>query len=110
MGDQKKGNYQNPPARSIRKETVFPVIKKVIEEASSEKVDRPPKELKTDLEFHCHKSHETLKILKVIYENKRLKISFLDTIIVYYFETGVDIKTLLHSINLTTLQMIQTIS
>ena len=83
-----------------KEETVFPVIKKAKEEVSSEKTDRPPKELKTDLEFHYKKSPETLKILKEIYENKRLKISSANTIIVDNDDTGVDRKTFLHSIKL----------
>ena len=44
-----------------KEETVFPVIKKVKEEVSSEKTERPPKELKTDLEFHYKNYPETLK-------------------------------------------------
>ena len=41
-----------------------------------------------------------MKTLKEIYENKRLKISFSNTIIVDNVDTGVDIKTFLHSIKL----------
>ena len=82
-----------------KEETVFPVIKKVKEERSEE-TNRPPKELKTDLEFHYKKYPETLKTLKEIYENKRLKISLSNTIIVDNVDTGVDIKTFLHSIKL----------
>ena len=82
-----------------KEETVFPVIKKA-EEVSSDKTDRPPKELKTDLDFHYKNSPETLKTLKEIYENKRLKILLFNTIIVDNVDTGVDIKTFLHSIKL----------
>ena len=82
-----------------KEETVFPVIKKV-KEKRSEETNRPPKELKTDLEFHYKNYPETLKTLKEIYENKRLKISLSNTIIVDNVDTGVDIKTFLHSIKL----------
>ena len=82
-----------------KEETVFPVIKKVKEERSEE-TNRPPKELKTDLEFHYKNYPETLKTLKEIYENKRLKISHSNKIIVDNVDTGVDIKTFLHSIKL----------
>ena len=82
-----------------KEETVFPVIKKVKEERSEE-TNRPPKELKTDLEFPYKNYPETLKTLKEIYENKRLKISLSNTIIVDNVDTGVDIKTFLHSIKL----------
>ena len=82
-----------------KEETAFPVIKKVKEERSEE-TNRPPKELKTDLEFHYKNYPETLKTLKEIYENKRLKISLSNTIIVDNVDTGVDIKTFLHSIKL----------
>ena len=82
-----------------KEETDFPVIKKVKEERSEE-TNRPPKELKTDLEFHYKNYPETLKTLKEIYENKRLKISLSNTIIVDNVDTGVDIKTFLHSIKL----------
>ena len=82
-----------------REETVFPVIKKVKEERSEE-TNRPPKELKTDLEFHYKNYPETMKTLKEIYENKRLKISLSNTIIVDNVDTGVDIKIFLHSIKL----------
>ena len=82
-----------------KEETIFPVIKKVKEERS-EKTNRPPKELNTDLEFHYKNYPETLKTLKEIYENKRLKISLSNTIIVDNVDTGVDIKTFLHSIKL----------
>ena len=82
-----------------KEETVFPVIKKVKEERSEE-INRPSKELKTDLEFHYKNYPETLKTLKGIYENKRLKISLSNTIIVNNVDTGVDIKTFLHSIKL----------
>ena len=82
-----------------KEETVFPVIKKAKEERSEE-TNRPPKELKTDLEFHYKKYPETMKTLKEIYENKRLKISLSNTIIVDNVDTGVDIKTFLHSIKL----------
>ena len=82
-----------------KEETVFPVIKKVKEERSEEP-NRPPKEFKTDLEFHYKNYPETLKTLKEIYENKRLKISLSSTIIVDNVDTGVDIKTFLHSIKL----------
>ena len=82
-----------------KEETVFPVIKKVKEERSEE-TNRPPKELKSDLEFHYKKYPETLKTLKEIYENKRLKILLSNTIIVENVDTGVDIKTFLHSIKL----------
>ena len=51
-----------------KEETVFQVVKKVREEVSSGKTDRPPKELKTDLKFHYKNSPETLKTLKEIYE------------------------------------------
>ena len=78
-----------------KEETVFPVIKKAIEEFSSEKANRPPKELKTDLEFHYENNHETLKTLKELYENKGLKTSLSNTIIVDNVDTGVDIKTFL---------------
>ena len=82
-----------------KEETVFSVIKKVKEERSEE-TNRPPKELKTDLEFHYKNYPETLKTLKEIHENKRLKISLSNTIIVDNVDTGVDIKTFLHSIKL----------
>ena len=82
-----------------KEETVFPVIKKAKKERS-EKTNRPPKELKTDLEFHYKNYPETLKTMKEIYENKRLKISLSNTIIVDNVDTGVDIKTFLHSIKL----------
>ena len=82
-----------------KEETVFPVIKKVKEERSEE-TNRPPKELKTDLEFHYKNYPETLKTLKEIYENKRLKISLSNTIIFDNVDTRVDIKTFLHSIKL----------
>ena len=82
-----------------KEETVCPVIKKVKEERSEE-TNRPPKELKTDLEFHFKNYPETLKTLKEIYENKRLKISLSNTIVVDNVDTGVDIKTFLHSIKL----------
>ena len=82
-----------------KEETVFPVIKKVKEERSEE-TNRPPKELKTDLEFHYKNYPETLKTLKEIYENKRLKILLSNTIIVDNVDPGVDIKTFLHSIKL----------
>ena len=82
-----------------KEERVFPVIKKVKEERSEE-TNRPPKELKTDLEFHYKNYPETVKTLKEIYENKRLKISLSNTIIVDNVDTGVDIKTFLHSIKL----------
>ena len=82
-----------------KEEKVFPVIKKVKEERSEE-TNRPPKELKTDLEFHYKNYPETLKNLKEIYENKRLKYSLSNTIIVDNVDTGVDIKTFLHSIKL----------
>ena len=64
-----------------KEETVFPVIK-IVKEERSEETNRPPKELKTDLEFHYKNYPETLKTLKEIYENKRLKISLSNTIIV----------------------------
>ena len=82
-----------------KEETVFPVIKKVKEERSEE-TNRPPKELKTDLEFHFKNYPETMKTLKEIYENKRLKVSLSNTIIVDNVDTGVDIKTFIHSIKL----------
>ena len=82
-----------------KEETVLPVIKKVKEERSEE-TNRPPKELTTDLEFHYKNNPETLKTLKEIYENKRLKISLSNTIIVDNVDTGVDIKTFLQSIKL----------
>ena len=82
-----------------KEETVFPVIKKVKEERSEE-TNRPPKELKTDLEFHYKNYPETLKTLQEIYENKQLKISLSNKIIVDNVDTGVDIKTFLHSIKL----------
>ena len=82
-----------------KEETVFPVIKKVKEERSEE-TNRPPKELKTDLEFHYKSYPETLKTLKEIYENKRFKISLSNTIIVDNVDTGFDIKTFRHSIKL----------
>ena len=53
-----------------------------MKEERSEETNRPPKELKTDLEFHYKSYPETLKTLKEIYENKRLKISLSKTIIV----------------------------
>ena len=97
-GRPEKANYRNPTARSIKKEeTVFPVIKKAKEERSEE-TNRPPKELKTDLEFHYKNYPETLKTLREIYENKQLKISVSNTIIVDNVDTGVDIKTFLHQI------------
>ena len=67
---------------------------------SSEKKDRPIKKLKTDLESHYKKNPETLKALKEIYENKRLKFSLVNTIIVNNNDAGVDIKTFIHSIKL----------
>ena len=82
-----------------KEEPVFPVIK-IVKEEPSEETNRPPKELKTDLEFHYKNYPETLKTLKEIYENKRLKISLSNTIIVDNVDTGVDIKTFLHSIKL----------
>ena len=99
-GRPEKGNYRNPPARSIKRKKLFPVIKKAKEEISFEKTERPPKELKTDLEFQYKNSPETLITLKEIYENKRLKVSLSNTIIVDNVDTGVDIKTFLHSIKL----------
>ena len=97
----RKGKFPEPSSEIYKKEeTVFPVIKKAKEEISSEKTDRPPKELKTDLEFHYKNSPETLETLKEIYENKRLKVSLSNTIIVDNVDTGVDIKTFLHSIKL----------
>ena len=71
-----------------------------MKEERSEEPNRSPKELKTHLEFHYKNSPETLKTLKEIYENKRLKISLSNTIIVDNVDTGVDIKTFLHSIKL----------
>ena len=71
-----------------------------MKEERSEETNRPPKELKTDLEFHYKNYLETLKTLKEIYENQRLKISLSNTIIVDNVDTGVDIKTFLHSIKL----------
>ena len=100
-GRPEKGNYRNPPAKSIkRKKLFFQLSKKAKEEVSYNKTDRPPKELKTDLEFHYKNSPETLKTLKEIYESKLLKISLYNTIIVDNVDTGVDIKTFLHSIKL----------
>ena len=98
-GRPEKGNHRNPTARSIKKETVFLVIKNVKEERSEE-TNRPPKELKRELEFHYKNYPETLKTLKEIYENKRLKISFSNTIIVDNVDTGVDKKSFLHSIKM----------
>ena len=46
LWETRKRNYQ----RSIKKRKVFPVIKKA-KEVNAEETDRPPKELKTDLEF-----------------------------------------------------------
>ena len=91
-------NYRNPTARSIKKRNSFPSYQKAKEEVSSEKTNLPPKELKTDLEFHYKNNPETLKNIKEMYENKRLKISFFNTIIVNNVDTEVDIKTFLHSI------------
>ena len=71
-----------------------------MKEERSEETNRPPKEHKTDLEFHYKNYPETLKTLKEIYENKWLKISLSNTIIVDNVDTGIDIKTLLHSIKL----------
>ena len=71
LWESRKGKLPEPSCEIYKKEeTVFPVIKKAKEEISSEKTDRPPKELKTDLEFHYKNSPETLKTLKEIYENK----------------------------------------
>ena len=101
LRETRKKKLSEPYSEIYKKEeTVFPAIKKAKEEVSSKKTDRPPKEFKTDLEFHYKDSPETLKTLKEIYENKRLKISLYITIIVDNVETGVDIKTFLHSIKL----------
>ena len=94
-GRPEKRNYRNPTARSKKA-----VIKKAKEDVGSEKTDCPPKELNTDLEFHYMNSPEPLKTLKEIYENKCLKISLSNTIIVDNVDRGVDIKTVLHSIKL----------
>ena len=100
-GRPEKGNYRNPTARSIKKKKQFsPVIKSPKEEVSSEKNVRQTQELKTDLEFHYKNNPEPLKPLKEIYENKSLKISLSNTIIVDNVDTGVEIKTFLHSIKL----------
>ena len=100
LWETRKRKLPEPSCEIYKKEeTVFPVIKKAKEERSEE-TNRPPKELKTDLEFHYKKYPETLKTLKEIYENKRLKISLSNTIIVDNVDTGVDIKTFLHSIKL----------
>ena len=101
LWEARKKKLSEPYSEIYKKEeTVFPVIKKSKDEVSSGKTDRPPKELKTDLEFHYKNSPETLKTLKEIYENKRLKISLSNTIIVDNVDTGVDMKTFLHSIKL----------
>ena len=101
LWETRKRKLPEPSCKIYKKEkTVFPVIEKAKEEISSEKTERPPKELKTDLEFHHKNSPETLKTLKEIYENKRLKVSLSNTIIVDNVDTGVDIKTFLHSIKL----------
>ena len=88
------------PYSEKKEETVFPVIKKAKEELSSEETNRPPKEIKTDLEFHYKNYPETLKTLKEIYENERLEISLSNAIVVDNVDTGLDIKTFLHSIKL----------
>ena len=101
LWETRKRNLPEPSCEIYKKEEiVFPVIKKAKEEVSTEKTDRPLKELKTDLELHYKNSPETLKTLKEIFENKRLKISLSHTIIVDKVDTGVDIKTFLHSIKL----------
>ena len=100
LWETRKRKLPEPSCEIYKKEeTVFPVIKKAKEERSEE-TNRPPKELETDLEFHYKKYPETLKTLKEIYENKRLKILLSNTIIVDNVDTGVDIKTFLHSIKL----------
>ena len=101
LWESRKRKLLEPSCEIYKKEeTVFPVIKKAKEEVSSEKTDRPPKEIKKDLEFHYKNNPETLKTLKEIYKNKRLKMSLSNTIIVDNVDTGVDIKTFLHSIKL----------
>ena len=101
LWETRKRNLPEPSCEIYKKEeTVFPFIKKAKEEVSSEKNDCPPKELKTDLELHYKNSPVTLKTLKEIFENKRLKISLSNTIIVDKVDTVVDIKIFLHSIKL----------
>ena len=52
LWETRKRNLPEPSCEIYKKEeTVLPVIKKAKEEVSSEKTDRPPKELKTDLAF-----------------------------------------------------------
>ena len=100
-GRPEKKKLSEPYSEIYKKEeTVFQVIKKAKEEVSSKKTDRPPKEMKTNLEFYYKNIPEILKTLKEIYEKKRLKISFSNTIIFDNVDTGVDIKTILHSIKL----------
>ena len=100
LWETKKSKLSEPYSEIYKKEeTFFPVIKKAKEERSEE-TNRPPKELKTDLEFHYKNYPETLKTLKEVYENKRLKFSLSNTIIVENVDTGFDIKTFLHSIKL----------
>ena len=101
LWETRKRKLPEPSCEIYKKEeTVFPVIKKRKKKLVPKKTDCPPKELKTDLEFHYKNSSETVKTLKEIYENKSLKISLSNTIIVDNVETGVDIKTFLHSIKL----------
>ena len=101
LWESRKRKLPEPYSEIYKKEeTVFPVIKKVKEEVSSEKNERPHKELKTDLDFLYENYPETLKTLKEIYENKRLKISLSNTVIVDNVDAGVDIKTFLCSIKL----------
>ena len=71
-----------------KEEPVFRVIKKAKKENTTEEQDRLHKKLKTDLESHYKKSPETLKTLRKIYENKRLKILLSYTIIVDIVDTG----------------------
>ena len=86
LWETRKRKLPEPSCEIYKKEeTVFSVIKKAKEERSEE-TNRPPKELKTDLEFH--------------YKNYPETFSLSNTIIVDNVDTGVDIKTFLHSIKL----------
>ena len=60
-GRPEQWNYLKPTARVYEKRKGFPVIKKANEKISSKKTNRPPKEHKTDLEFHYNNNPETLK-------------------------------------------------
>ena len=61
VGDQKKKLSDSYSEIHKKEETVFPVIKKAKEEVGSEKINRLPKELQKDLEFHHKNNPEILK-------------------------------------------------